>query len=58
MLIPDNIAQSVVLLDNGQAKKLAVIVKDKYFDLPGLSSYCGLGMSTLRKYMKTHRLND
>ena len=55
MVLPEDIAQSVVILENGKAKKLAVIVKDKYFDLPGLSSYCDLAVSTLRDYLRHGR---
>ena len=54
MIIPEDILQQVVFLSKD--RKLAVIVKDRYFDLPGLSSYSGLGMSTLRKYMKVRGL--
>jgi len=54
MILPDDIVQQVVFLSTD--RKLAIVVRDKYFDLPGLSKYCGLGVSTLRKYIKKRAL--
>ena len=40
MIIPDDIAEQ------------GIILKDKYFDLKGLSLYSSLGVSTLRDYIR------
>ena len=44
MILPDNIAET------------AIALKDQYFDLRGLSAYSGLGVSTLRDYIRTGKL--
>jgi hypothetical protein len=57
MILPEDITQRVVLLDNeGKNRELAVIVNDNYFDLAGLSAYSGFSVSTLRSYIKKRGL--
>ena len=52
MVIPDDIAQALVLLENGKTKTLAVITRDRYFDIPALAIYSNLGASTIRAHLK------
>lgn len=54
MILPENILQDIVFLSKD--RKLAVIAKDKYFDLAGLSQYGGLGVATLRKHIRKNKL--
>ena len=44
MIIPDNLTDT------------AIILKDRYFDLRGLSAYCALAVSTLRDYIRCGKL--
>ena len=44
MIIPEDITET------------AIILKDQYFDLRGLSAYSTLGVSTLREYIKGGKL--
>lgn len=44
MIIPDNIAETVIIL------------KDEFFDLRGLSAYSAMGVPTLRDYIRNDKL--
>ncbi|MBW1613802.1 MAG: helix-turn-helix domain-containing protein [Deltaproteobacteria bacterium] len=44
MIIPEDITET------------AIILKDQYFDLRGLSAYSTMGVSTLREYIKEGKL--
>jgi len=44
LIIPEDITET------------AIILKDQYFDLRGLSAYSTMGVSTLREYIKEGKL--
>jgi len=45
MIIPDNIAE-----------KVAISLRDQYFDLKGLSTFSAMAVSTLRNFIRTGNL--
>ena len=56
MILPEDTVKKLVLMENGKQVTLHVTVEDRYFDLPGLSEYSSLAVSTLRKYIKRRGL--
>lgn len=44
MIVPDDMAET------------AITLKDQYFDLKGLSVYCGLAVPTLRDHIRSRKL--